>query len=105
MSENQVLILLFVRVAVMRIPRIVERWKAPLLRGPEWFFNTEVGADFMNGPGAAILRRYRWCLAIPWALEVPICAAILANGGKHSYLLTVILCVTLFTRLNYYAAR
>src|SRR5689334_13139476 len=105
MSENQILVLLCFVVVVTRIPRIVERWKAPLLRGPEWFFNVQVATDFLKGPGTAILHNYRWRLFIPWAIEVPICAAILAAGLNRTYILWVILGITLFTRLNYYAAR
>lgn len=105
MSENQILVLLCFVVIATRIPRIVERWKAPLLRGPEWFFNVQVAADFLTGPGAAILRNYRWRLFIPWAIEVPVCAAILAAGLNRIHIMWVILGITLFTRLNYYAVR
>lgn len=105
MTEDRILILICVFVVIGRIPRIVERWKAPLLRGPDWFFSVAVPADFQSGIGAALLRNYRWRLFIPWAVEIPICAAILAAGLPHSYIYGVILAVTLLTRLNYYAAR
>jgi hypothetical protein len=104
MTENQILVLLCVFVVAMRMPRIRERWSAPLLRGPEWFFSVAVKPDFWSGPGAAILRNYRWRLFIPWAIEIPIFVAILI-AGRHRYIFLLILVITLLTRLNYYAAR
>lgn len=105
MSENQSFALFCVFVVVTRIPRILERWKAPLLRGPEWFFNVAVTADFWKGPGAAILRNYRWHLFTPWAVELPVCGAILAAGLNRWYIAAVIFVVTLLTRVNYYVTR
>jgi len=90
---------------VMRIPRIVERWRASMLRGPEWFFGAAVPADFLEGPGRAILRDYRWRLGIPWAIEIPLLAAILLLGGNKIAILVVLFVITLFTRFNYYWAR
>ena len=105
MTPNQIFVLLYLFVIVMRMPRIVERWKAPMLRGPEWFFGAAVQPDFLEGPGRAILRNYRWRLGIPWAVEIPILAAILMTGGNKTAILVVLSVVTLGTRFNYYAAR
>ena len=106
MSENQILLVFCLAAVVPRIPRIIERWKAPLLRGPEWFFSIRVTADFLKGTGAAILRKYRWRLFLPWAIELPICAAILiARVSRVPYIMLLVVVITLFTRLNYYLAR
>ena len=95
--------LLFV---ALRIPRIRERWTAPLIRGPEWFFEVAVPPDFLEGPGAAILRNYRWRLFIPWGIEGLTLAALWWTGriSEVSILITISV-ITLFTRFNYYAAR
>ena len=105
MTPHQIFVLLYLFVIVMRVPRIVERWKAPMLRGPEWFFGAAVPPDFLKGPGRVILRNYRWRLGIPWAVEIPILAAILMTGGNKTAILVVLSVVTLGTRFNYYAAR
>jgi len=104
-TPNQIFVLLYLFVIVTRIPRIVERWKAPLLRGPRWFFGVAAPENFLAGQGGTILRGYRWRLAIPWAVEIPILAAILMTGGNKTAILVVLLVVTLGTRFNYYAAR
>jgi hypothetical protein len=103
-TEIQTICLVSIVVIVMRIPRIVERWKAPLLRGAEWFFNVQVGPDFLRGPGAAILRNYRLLLFLPWAIEVPIALALVYTNHNQA-VLWLLLCVTALTRVNYYAAR
>jgi hypothetical protein len=104
MTENQILVLLCLFVAAMRMPRIRKRWSAPLLRGPEWFFSVAVKPDFPGGPGEAILRNYRWRLFIPWAVEIPIFLGI-PIAGRNRYIMILIFVATLLTRLNYYAAR
>ncbi len=104
MNENQLLIIFCVFAVITRIPRIVERWKAPLLHSPGCFFSVEVPPDFLAGPGASILRRYRWRLFLPWAVELPIAAGFLA-AHHSSYLLPLIAVITLLTRVNYYLDR
>jgi hypothetical protein len=103
-TENQIILLFCVFAMATRIPRILERWKAPLLRGPGWFFGVAVPADFPDGPGAAILRSYRLRLFLPWAVELPICAGFLLTGHDR-YIIPLIGAITLLTRLNYYAIR
>jgi hypothetical protein len=106
-TENQIVWWLYAFAIATRIPRIVERWRAPLLRGPGWFFNVEAAPDFLEGSGGAILRRYRRRLFLPWAIEVSVCAALLLDG-RNLYamgLIGLIMAVTLLTRLNYIAAR
>ncbi len=104
MNENQFIALFCLVAMVTRIPRIVERWKAPLLRGAGWFFSAEVPPDFPAGQGRAILRRYRVRLFWPWMAELPIAAALLLSGGSR-YILLLITGITLLTRMNYYLAR
>ena len=104
MNENQIIFLFCVFAVVTRIPRIVERWKAPLLRGPDWFFNVQTQPGFLKGPGSAILNLYRWQLFVPWAIELPIFLAFLITGHNR-YIIPLIAVVTLFTRLNYYLDR
>jgi hypothetical protein len=97
---------LYLLTVALRIPRIKERWVAPLMRGPEWFFDVAVPPDFLEGPGAAILRNYRWRLFIPWAIEGLTLAVLWLTGHNSEVSIIVMISViTLFTRFNYYAAR
>lgn len=105
MTELQV-VLLYIVVIATRIPRIKERWIAPLMRGPEWFFDVAVAPDFLTGPGARLLRNYRWRLFIPWGIEGLMLAALWLTGRSSSINICVLIMgITLFTRFNYYAAR
>jgi len=100
------LICLYLLTIALRIPRIKERWAAPLMRGPDWFFEVAVPPDFLEGPGAAILRNYRWRLFIPWGIEGLTLAALWLTGHLNEVsILIMIAAITLFTRFNYYAAR
>jgi hypothetical protein len=58
-------IICYIATILIRFPRIKERWAAPLLRGPEWFFDVAVPPDFLQKSGRAILRYYRSRLFIP----------------------------------------
>jgi pimeloyl-ACP methyl ester carboxylesterase len=104
MNQTQPLVLLYVFAIATRIPRLLERWPAPLVRGPEWFFGASVPPDFLAGPGRAILRRYRLLLSIPWAIEVLLLAAILL-AGRPNAIPWLLVGIGLFTRANYYAVR
>jgi hypothetical protein len=65
-----------------------------------------VPLDFLQGPGAAILRNYRWRLFIPWGIEGLTLAALWLTGHVSEVsILIMISAITLFTRFNYYAAR
>ncbi len=106
MTELQATILLYIVVVLARIPRINERWIAPLMRGPEWFFDIAIAPDFLAGPGAALLRNYRWRLLLPWAIEGVMLAALwLAGKATIANIAVVVTATMLFTRFNYYAAR
>src|SRR5882762_10882616 len=98
------LLLVWLIAAVGRIPRIVERWKAPFLNGPGWFFGVQVPPDFLEHGGRAILTRYRQRLFLPWVIEFPLSAVLFFTGHKFSILM-VVMVMTLLTRLNYYADR
>lgn len=104
MTETNLILLVCAFAFVTRIPRILERWKAPLLRGPGWFFSVEVPAGFYRGEGARVLKRYRWRLFRPWALELPVLAALVLSGNQR-YVIAVVALVAWLTRGNYYAAR
>src|SRR5579883_2039146 len=96
---------LFIAIGMVgRLPRILERWKAPLLRGPDWFFNVQVPPGFYERDGADLLRRYRLRLFRPWLLELPI-LALLGWQGRWIGVLIVMAVVGWITRANYYAAR
>jgi len=104
-TQLQIVLLYFASI-ILRIPRIKERWIAPLMRGPEWFFDVAVPQDFLKGPGAAILRNYRWRLFIPWGIEGLTLVALWLTGHlSAANILVTVTVITLFTRFNYYAAR
>src|SRR5262245_43120655 len=56
------------------------RWRQPLLRGPEWFFNVHVQSDFYTGAGKNILHRYWMRMLLSFAIEIPVAAAIFVSG-------------------------
>jgi len=105
-TQTWINVAIYIGVIIARFPRIKERWVAPLLRGPDWFFDVAVPPDFLKGPGAALLRNYRWRLLIPWEIEGVSLLALWAASRFNSLSITVvILVITLFTRFNYCAAR
>ncbi|HYL78061.1 MAG TPA: hypothetical protein VEU96_27855 [Bryobacteraceae bacterium] len=104
MTVNQYIALIYLFSVVVRYPRLKERWTAPLLRGNEWFFSIAAPAGFLEGPGRGILRGYRMRLFIPWLIELPVLAALVISGHPF-YVTWLVLSTTLFTRLNFYAAR
>jgi len=50
------------------------------MRGAEYFFDVAVLPEFSDGPGVAILRRYRVRLFIPWLVEGAILGALWMAG-------------------------
>jgi hypothetical protein len=106
MTQFQQLAGIYILIVVLRIPRLKERWIAPLMRGPEWFFDVAVAPDFLKGPGAALLRYYRWRLFIPWAIEGAILGTLWLTGRNTALNIVLLISgIALFTRFNYYAAR
>lgn len=72
---------LYVLFWIVRINGFLRRSREPLMRGAQWFFDVPVPADFYAGAGRAILRRYRLRLLVPFAIDVPVAAAIFAWGN------------------------
>ena len=104
MTVDQIVLVGWLIALVARIPRVVERWKAPFLNGPGWFFGVKVTPDFFEQGGRSILARYRQRLFLPWVIEIPV-AAVLVITGHQGAILIVVMVMTLLTRLNYYADR
>ena len=61
---------------LVRLNGCVRRGREPLLRGREWFFSVPVQPEFYRGRGRDILRRYWLGMLVPFAVDVPIAAAI-----------------------------
>jgi hypothetical protein len=85
-TEDQILLAAWLMGFLGRIPRILERWKSPFLNGPGWFFGVQVPPDFSERAGRSILAWYRLRLSIPWAVELPLSAALLVTGHKLAIL-------------------
>src|SRR5947209_7701948 len=75
MDIERYLVVFYVLFWIARIYGCFRRGRQPLLRGPEWFFNVPVPADFYKGAGRTLLYRYWMRLILPLALDVPIAAA------------------------------
>jgi hypothetical protein len=103
-TESQQLMLAWLICFLVRIPRLVERWKAPFLCGPGWFFGVQVIPDFRDAGGSVILARYRLRLFLPWAVEIPLSLLLLSLGYPRA-IIPIVIVITLLTRLAYYANR
>src|SRR5262245_46864572 len=104
MSFNQTLaqqaLIVYVLFWIIRINGCVRRWRQPLLRGPEWFFNVRVRHEFYSGPGRKILHRYWMRIFIPFAVEIPLAIAIFLSG-RFSLLIWLILGLTALIHANH----
>jgi hypothetical protein len=81
MSFNQLIVIFYIFLwGGSRIRGCVRRWRQPLLRGPEWFFNVRVQSDFYTSRGKPLLDRYRLRMLMPFALEIPVATAIFISG-------------------------
>jgi hypothetical protein len=100
MSPNQMLIIFFTFCAGSRIRGCFRRWRQPLLRGPEWFFNVPVQPGFYTGPGRRLLQRYRLCMMLPVVLEAVLAVGILIFGHL-AYLAWLILGISAAIHLNH----
>jgi hypothetical protein len=67
----------FVFSRLRGVYRLVQQ---PHLRGPEWFLDVPVRADFYAGPGKAILRDYWLRVGLPFLLDIPVLAAMYVTG-------------------------
>jgi hypothetical protein len=73
-------VIIYILFWAVRANGCVRRWRQPLLRGPEWFFNVRVAADFYAGVGRKLLRDYRARMFIPFAVDIPAAIAIFVSG-------------------------
>src|SRR5690242_6369811 len=100
MSPNQMLLLVFIFCAGSRIRGCVRRWRQPLLRGPEWFFNIPVQQDFYSGAGQRLLRQYRLRMLMPVLLEAVLALGIFISGHPI-YLAWLILGISAAIHINH----
>ncbi|HYX52685.1 MAG TPA: hypothetical protein VE783_04490 [Candidatus Limnocylindrales bacterium] len=63
-----------------RVRGSVRRWKQPLVRGQEWFFNVRVLPGFYEGGGKNLLNRYRLQMLATAAIEIPVAVALILTG-------------------------
>jgi hypothetical protein len=70
----------------IRLQRIRALWRHPLRNGEEWFLAQQVSPEFYRGAGAALLRRYRVSLFLPFVADAPILVW-LAVTGRYIVLL------------------
>lgn len=100
MSPNQMLILLIIFCVAVRVRGCFRRWRQPLLRGSEWFFNVPVPKDFYTGPGRNLLRHYRLRMLLPVALEAVLALGIFISGHL-TYLAWLILGISAAIHVNH----
>jgi hypothetical protein len=75
MDTERYLVVFYALFWIVRIYGCFRRGRQPLLRGPEWFFNVPVPADFHKNAGRALLHRYWMRIVMPLAVDIPIAAA------------------------------
>ncbi len=100
MSWSQMLIALFVLNGAARVRGCLRRWRQPLLRGPEWFFNVHVQADYYRGAGRRILHGYWLRMLAPVAVELSLAAAIFASGHLV-YLAWLVIAASIAIHVNH----
>jgi hypothetical protein len=88
---------------LIRIPANFKRCRIPLMRGPGYFFNTRVPADFFEGPGRDILRRYRMWIFAPLLFDAVALVAIY-QWGRPIYTVYLALLDIVIVTLNHMAA-
>lgn len=93
-------ILLYLFFLIVRIRGCVRRWRQPLLRGEEWFFNVHVLPGFYTGPGKKILDRYRLRMFIPFLVDIPFATAIFISG-QYLWLSALILALSALIHINH----
>ena len=100
MSPYLMLTLVFIFCVGVRVRGCFRRWRQPLLRGPEWFFNVQVKPDFYNGAGRATLQRYRAIMLLPVAVEALLAVAIFFSG-RLIYLSLLIIAISGVIHINH----
>ena len=101
MSPNQMLILLLIFCAGVRVRGCFRRWRQPLLRGPEWFFNVPVQQHFYSGAGQKLLLQYRLRMLLPVALEAVLALGIFISGHL-AYLAWLLLGISVAIHINHH---
>lgn len=86
---------------VSRVNGCIRRGRQPLLRGRQWFFNVPVGMEFYRGSGARLLRGYWLRMLVPFAVELPVAAYLIASG-RPSVLAWLILALCALIHLNHH---
>lgn len=101
MSANQFVVLFYLFFwGASRIRGCFRRWRQPLLRGPEWFFNVHVPDDFYTGAGKKILHGYWLRMLMTVVLEIPIATAIFISG-HYQYLAWLIVAMAAVVHINH----
>src|SRR5690242_9787961 len=86
--SNQQLVATFVLCLAIQVRGCIRRWRQPLLRGRDWFFNVPVEPSFYAEEGAKLLRHYRTRMFMPLLLDFPIVGMfLLGKLGLGSLLL------------------
>lgn len=77
-----------------RVRGTFRRWKQPLLRGEDWFFDVHVKPGFYTGPGRQILRRFRARIFVSFAIEIPLSIVVFVSGHLGYFLPLIIVMAT-----------
>ena len=100
MFFNQFAVIFYFLWLASRARGCVRRWRQPLLRGPEWFFNVRVQPDFYSGPGGKILHRYWMRMLMTLAVELPI-AAVIFISGHPQYIAWLVVGMGILVHVNH----
>jgi len=100
MSSNQFMVVFYILWLAVRVRGCFRRWRQPLLRGQEWFFNVHVRPDFYSGAGKKILHGYWARMLMTLAVELPIAVAIFISG-HFQYLTWLVLGMGIVVHVNH----
>lgn len=100
MSSNQFVVIFYILWLAARARGCFRRWRQPLLRGPEWFFNVHVQPEFYSGAGKKILHSYWARMLMTIAIEIPIAVAIFVSGHIQ-YLTWLVLGMGILVHVNH----
>ncbi|HLJ26247.1 MAG TPA: hypothetical protein VKY85_06020 [Candidatus Angelobacter sp.] len=101
MSLTQYIVIFYILFWPIRINGCLRRWRQPLLRGREWFFNVHVQSGFYEGAGKKILRGYFLRMFVPFAVDIPLATTIFLSG--HLLLLQwLVVGLALLIHANHY---
>lgn len=68
-----------------RLGLVYRCWPLPLKHGASFFLGSPVGADFYQGAGGMLLRRYRASLFVPLVVDAPLVVWMLLTG-RYAFL-------------------